>query len=68
MGDNWVFPSFEDYTGKEILFSLLIVFLYKSKLGSAMGLMRLQDTYKLNTSELANGEISSNFKSRKLSG
>ena len=30
--------------------------------------MRLQDTYQLNTSEIANGEISSNFKSRKLSG
>ena len=27
--------------------------------------MRLQDTYKLNTSEVANGEISSNFKSRR---
>ncbi|CAF1572864.1 unnamed protein product, partial [Adineta steineri] len=49
MGDNWLFPSFEDYTG------------------SAVGLMRLQDTYKLNTSDIANGEISSNFKSRKLS-
>ena len=30
--------------------------------------MRLQDTYKLNTSQLANGEISSKFKSKKLSG
>jgi len=30
--------------------------------------MRLQDTYKLNTSEFANGEISTKFKSRKLSG
>ncbi|CAF3704453.1 unnamed protein product [Rotaria socialis] len=48
MGDNWVFPAFEDYTG------------------SAIALMRLQDTYKLNTSELASGEISANFKSRKL--
>ena len=30
--------------------------------------MRLQDTYKLNTSQIANGEISTNFKSRKLTG
>ena len=30
--------------------------------------MRLQDTYKLNTSEVANGEISSNYKSKKLDG
>lgn len=30
--------------------------------------MRLQDTYKLNTSHLANGEISSKFKSKRLSG
>jgi prolyl 4-hydroxylase len=29
--------------------------------------MRLQDTYKLNTSQLANGKISSKFKSRPLS-
>ncbi|UJR35641.1 hypothetical protein I4U23_028391 [Adineta vaga] len=49
MGDNWLFPSYEDYTG------------------SAIGLMRLQDTYKLNTSDLANGKISENFKSRELS-
>ncbi|CAF0905886.1 unnamed protein product [Adineta ricciae] len=49
MGDNWAFPSFEDYTG------------------SAIALMRLQDTYKLNTSDLANGKISDNFKSRALS-
>ena len=33
-----------------------------------MGLMRLQDTYKLNTSAIANGEISSNFKSKRLNG
>lgn len=33
-----------------------------------MGLMRLQDTYRLNTSQLANGEISMKFKSRPLSG
>jgi len=38
------------------------------KLGSAIGLMRLQDTYKLNTSHLANGEISTKFKSKRLSG
>ena len=49
-GDNWLFPSFEDYTG------------------SATGLMRLQDTYKLNTSQLANGDLSSKFKSRPLNG
>ncbi|CAF3797201.1 unnamed protein product [Rotaria sp. Silwood1] len=36
--------------------------------GSAIGLMRLQDTYKLNTSQLANGELSSKFKSKRLSG
>jgi len=36
--------------------------------GSAIGLMRLQDTYKLNTSLVANGEISSKYKSKKLSG
>ncbi|CAF4694094.1 unnamed protein product [Rotaria sp. Silwood1] len=48
MGDNYLFPSYEDYTG------------------SAVALMRLQDTYKLNTSEVANGEISTNYKSRKL--
>lgn len=30
--------------------------------------MRLQDTYKLNTSRLANGEISTKFKSRPLNG
>ncbi|CAF0962953.1 unnamed protein product [Adineta steineri] len=35
--------------------------------GSAIGLMRLQDTYKLNTSQLANGEISKKFKSKELS-
>ncbi|CAF3671057.1 unnamed protein product [Rotaria sp. Silwood1] len=35
--------------------------------GSAIGLMRLQDTYKLNTSQLANGELSSKFKSKRLS-
>ncbi|CAF1238007.1 unnamed protein product [Rotaria sordida] len=35
--------------------------------GSAMGLMRLQDTYKLNTSQLANGDLSSKFKSKRLS-
>jgi hypothetical protein len=66
MGDNWVFPSFEDYTGKEIVIFIIDCFIFE--LGSAIGLMRLQDTYKLKTSELANGEISSNFKSRKLSG
>ncbi|CAF0759590.1 unnamed protein product [Rotaria sordida] len=49
MADNYLFPSYEDYTG------------------SAVALMRLQDTYKLNTSEVANGEISTNYKSRKLS-
>ncbi|CAF0724352.1 unnamed protein product [Didymodactylos carnosus] len=49
IGDDWIFPSFEDYTG------------------SATALMRLQDTYELNTSQVANGEISSNFKSKKLS-
>ncbi|CAF4868531.1 unnamed protein product [Rotaria magnacalcarata] len=36
--------------------------------GSAIGLMRLQDTYELNTSQLANGELSSKFKSKRLSG
>ncbi|CAM4773713.1 unnamed protein product [Rotaria magnacalcarata] len=35
--------------------------------GSAIGLMRLQDTYELNTSQLANGELSSKFKSKRLS-
>ncbi|CAF0845543.1 unnamed protein product [Adineta ricciae] len=35
--------------------------------GSATGLLRLQDTYKLNTSQLANGEISTKFKSKRLS-
>jgi hypothetical protein len=25
MGDNWLFPSFEDYTGKEISFLLIII-------------------------------------------
>ncbi|CAF0977447.1 unnamed protein product [Adineta ricciae] len=49
LGDKWIFPSFEDYTG------------------SATGLLRLQDTYKLNTSQLANGEISNKFKSKRLS-
>ncbi|CAF4241633.1 unnamed protein product [Rotaria sp. Silwood2] len=49
MTSQWIFPTFEDYTG------------------SAMGLMRLQDTYKLNTSQLANGELSSKFKSKRLS-
>ncbi|UJR10274.1 hypothetical protein I4U23_014481 [Adineta vaga] len=49
LGDNMIFPSFEDYTG------------------SATGLLRLQDTYKLNTSQLANGEISVKFKSKELS-
>ncbi|CAF4185479.1 unnamed protein product, partial [Rotaria magnacalcarata] len=29
--------------------------------------MRLQDTYELNTSQLANGELSSKFKSKRLS-
>jgi hypothetical protein len=38
------------------------------KIGSATGLMRLQDTYQLSTSHLANGEISSKFKSKRLSG
>jgi hypothetical protein len=45
-----------------------LIISYQFEIGSAVGLMRLQDTYKLNTSEVANGEISSNFKSRKLSG
>ena len=31
-------------------------------------MLRLQDTYKLNTSQLANGEISTKFKSKRLSG
>lgn len=48
MGDNWLFPSFEDYTG------------------SAVALMRLQDTYQLNSSQFANGELSTKYKSRKL--
>ena len=43
-------------------------FLYENKIGSALGLMRLQDIYNLNTSQLSNGEISSKFKSKKLSG
>ncbi len=30
--------------------------------------MRLQDTYSLKTSQLANGEISTNFKSKRLTG
>ena len=68
MGENWLFPSFEDYTGKIDSFFHKICYFYNSKIGSAIGLMRLQDTYKLNTSQLANGEISTNFKSRKLSG
>lgn len=36
------------------------------RLGSAVALMRLQDTYKLNSSQFANGELSSKYKSRKL--
>ena len=34
----------------------------------AAALMRLQDTYKLNASQLASGELSSHSKSKKLSG
>jgi hypothetical protein len=30
--------------------------------------MRLQDTYQLNTSQLANGELSATFKSKRLTG
>jgi Prolyl 4-Hydroxylase alpha-subunit, N-terminal region len=68
MGDNWLFPSFEDYTGTlttTLRMSMTYEYLH---LGSAIALMRLQDTYKLNTSQIANGEISTNFKSRKLTG
>lgn len=39
-----------------------------STLGSALALMRLQDTYRLPPSELANGQISAKFQSKRLTG
>jgi hypothetical protein len=36
--------------------------------GSAMALMRLQDTYAISSSQLANGEISATYKSKRLNG
>lgn len=64
--DKWLFPSFEDFTGIDSINYCFSINIYL--LGSAIGLMRLQDTYKLNTSQLANGEISSKYKSKRLTG
>lgn len=65
--DQWIFPTIEDYKGKdEEKGKQRQKYLFDK--GSALALMRLQDTYKLSPNQLANGKISSKFRSKPLNG